>query len=141
VPAPTAPLLDNFNRTNAKPPSSAYTLGPIVFTAGNELAIESNVLRKSNSSGGNGENNVYRNDADYGPDVELVYKIADVATITNDLARLYLRLNSIGSGTTVGYCLRIVHDGTGFRAWRCQRRDASAFVQIGTDQTPSGRNR
>jgi hypothetical protein len=50
MPAPTASVLDNFNRANAKPPSSSYTLGPIVFTAGNELRSSRTCSGKSNAS-------------------------------------------------------------------------------------------
>jgi hypothetical protein len=136
VPTPTAPVLDNFNRANAKPPSASYSLGPVIFSAGSELAIQSNVLGKDTVAGGAGENNVYYNAANFGSDLEVGVTITSVPTTLNEFVRLYARLINIGTGTTVGYALRLLHDGTGFRAWRCQRRDPpSAFVTIGADQT------
>jgi len=119
MPFPTSGVLDDANRANVGPPPSAnWTTALLTVDGANGHKVLTNRIV------GNGiDAQSYWNAADYGPDCE-VY--ADVATQSDDMY-LFLRLVSIGSGTTDGYALELKLTDS----WQLQRVDNGALTGIG----------
>jgi hypothetical protein len=126
---PTTSVIDSFNRGDEDPVSDGgkWSLGPDDFGS-NTLRLATNELRPTV---GVTSANAYRNDQDYGPDVEVFTTIGVVASTA---VLLYARLVNIGAGTTDGYACYFNFSGTD-DALIC-RVDNDSLVGLGSAIVP-----
>jgi hypothetical protein len=127
---PTTGVIDSFNRADEDPLSDGgkWSIGPDDFGGTNNLRVNGNACAMGVATSGNG----YRNDQDYGPDLEVYCTIVDVLPSTAII--LYARCVNIGAGTTDGYACYFNFSGTD-DALIC-RIDNDSLVGLGSTIVP-----
>lgn len=127
---PTTGVLDNFNRADEAPLSAGGTWTTPIFTGVDSLRLVSNACRPV---AGGAYSDGYRNNADYGPDVEAFVTITAFSAI-DSLIYVFNRLVNIGSGTIDGYYARF-DTASGAENGRIFRLDNDAGTQLGATDT------
>ena len=101
LPTPPLPTVDSFDRANENPLSDAGRWTNGINGSETGLNTTSNALACSKST----TCTAWRNNAQYGPDVEVWTKVSTLPG-TNNAVRLLGRLKEVGTSTYDGYMLR-----------------------------------
>jgi hypothetical protein len=132
--APTASVLDNFNRATP-PPSASWSQGPTIFVAGAGLTVSGNACVRE-QIGANSVGDDYWNPTTFGPDCECFVTVASIPSVAaGNSIRLYLRLQQIGSGTSDGYSLIVSTNGTNLTTWSLRTLTDTVATAMGANIT------
>lgn len=133
--APRTPILDDFKRGNTGPsPSSSWTNGILTFTGG--LVVVNN--QATQESGGAYRQGSYWNTA-FTANQEVFCTCVFGTLAANDGISLYTRLANVGSGTTDGYELEVMYNGSSFD-WSLIRVDngSTPLLTTGSQTVATG---
>ena len=128
---PSAPLLDDFNRSNQGPPPSG-AWGGTVFAAEVGAQVTSNAARGDSEA----EHWSQLWGQTLGPDQDIEVTTATPMGAGNS-TRLYARVEHEGSASVSGYVLRLYQDSgtSGSDQWTIERLDGGAATTIATNNT------
>ena len=121
---PTTGVLDSGVRSNENPLSDEgkWTNGQMPEAWGYSMQLLSNVIK----GGGASYNSAHRNNADYGPDVEVYVTVTAKDTTNGNDCNLFARLRQIAETTTDGYSLNIAL-AAGADVWSLLRWENGAY--------------
>lgn len=129
---PTTSILDNFNRANENPLSTAGSLGAPIHTSDGTCKLVSNAVQDDSLADGTGSCAFYWDGANFGPGAEVYVKL--VTPWQNNTSDFWLWMNGNSEGTTNvdGYQLYVPYN-TGVWYYTVYRHDNN----VSTELTPS----